>query len=554
MRAQCMQRLAQVLARQARQHAESPPWKDLGILDPPVTCSPEQMLAWSRPQKQPDDTQQAEKPASADPATAAPAADGTAAPVIDRIAAVVEILRRVGPQPEEVFVRVRLPEMPVAAALEQLVPRADLRLTWSEVARETVLRHKVGLCLQDASLAMALDGILDPLDLLWEAAAGELKITSHQEAAEETSSVFRTAVAERMLRLAITSLPEHELTDEACWALGSLQFDHGQYPAAAAQYEEYLKQFPQVRSQAGVHFNLAKTHLLLDRRDRALRHFYYVVDSAVAEDYVSAAYLFLGRLYLEDDCAPRAIKPLTHGLALTHEPSEEAIAALTLTQAYLLSGNPFSANRILMDHRAVLEKGPFYDHAAWLAALARYRAAQTAPLREKEGRSLIASMTHVKPAEFFGAQGYILLADAYRDLGLLGDMHRILSDGLQRPHPGAMRQRMLFGVAEYHRRSGQREKCQEALSQLAQETHGDWEWRAKLALADMAFHVNDDACLRYCYELLAAPLAAADRKQVLHLVGRVFERQGNYHGAALCFSGIPPEAPTPQPPAQEQGH
>jgi hypothetical protein len=70
----------------------------------------------------------------------------------------------------------------------------------------------------------------------------------------------------------------------------------------------------------------------------------------------------------------------------------------------------------------------------------------------------------------------------------------------------------------------------------------------------MAFHVNDDACLRYCYELLAAPLAAADRKQVLHLVGRVFERQGNYHGAALCFSGIPPEAPTPQPPAQEQGH
>jgi hypothetical protein len=53
-------------------------------------------------------------------------------------------------------------------------------------------------------------------------------------------------------------------------------------------------------------------------------------------------------------------------------------------------------------------------------------------------------------------------------------------------------------------------------------------------------------CLRACTQLLDATSADYTHREALRIMGRVLERQKNYHGAALCFAGIapPPDAIT----------
>jgi hypothetical protein len=307
-----------------------------------------------------------------------------------------------------------------------------------------------------------------------------------------------------------------------------------------------VRQFPQSPSRTGVYFNLAKAYLLQHRREPALQHFYHVVDGAISESHVSSAYLYIGRLHLEEDLAARACKPLARALALAGEPPEEAVSALELAAAYLLCDNPHSANRVLMNHRAVLVAGPYRDRAALLAALARYRAAATFGQRKKEGRELVQAMTHVEPPDYWGSQGYVLLADACRSLGFVCQSQAILAEGLRQVQQGAVRLRMMHSLGECHLLAGNREACRDLLNQLVHEGDEPWRRRATLGLAELAFQMGDDeACQKFCSLLLENTPAAPERKAALLIAGRLLERQGNYHGAALCFAGVSPYSQEP---------
>ncbi len=542
-KAEFTNRLAQMLVREARHGAETALWKDAGIADPLLAWSPEQMLLWVTQHEReapPDTAEGVPTPADEQAATGPTTMPAESVPT-EAERPRVEILRRLGPRPEETYVLLRLPPMPAAEALEQLLRQAGLTLHWSDDAREMVSRHRVQLGLEEVSLAVALDSVLDPCGLVWEADDASVHVHQHEELPPEASLRFRRAIAQRMLRHALVSYPAHEMADEALWSLGNLEFDDGRLELAVRNYEEYLRQFPEARSRNGVHFNLAKAFWLQGRRDQSQQHFYHVVDAAVEENLLSAAHLYLGRLYLDDDRAVRAVKPLTRASALAQDPAEQAVATLALATAYLLCGNPHSANRVLMDHREALEMEPTWDHAALLAALSRFQAAQTEAQQEKEGRALIAALTHVQAASFWGGQDFVIAAEAFCDLGMPSDATRILADGLQQSNLGRIRWRMLYDSACARRDIGDLGRCRELLVQLQQEGNGEWARIAALDLAELAFERGDDEeCLRLCHQLLEAPDAEPERNQILRTIGRVYERQGNYHGAALCFAGVSP--------------
>ena len=119
--------------------------------------------------------------------------------------------------------------------------------------------------------------------------------------------------------------------------------------------------------------------------------------------------------------------------------------------------------------------------------------------RKKEGRELIQALTHVQPPDFYGSQGYVLLADACRSMGFVSQSQAILKQGLQQSLPGAVRHRMMYGLAECYLREGNREACRDMLDRLVREGDEQWQRRATLELAELAFQMgDDDACQRFC--------------------------------------------------------
>jgi tetratricopeptide (TPR) repeat protein len=552
LQAESAETLAQILASQAREGRETTLWRDRGITDPSSLWSPEQALQWIATREQAGAAAAPEGTPGEEAVRARKATGGESAGVTKPA---LEVVRQPGDGLDQMIVRAQVPEMAVAAVLELLVEKAGLPLHWSDDARETVSKRTARFRVHDRPLTNILDGVLDPRELLWEVDDRGLWIRSQEEASEESLRAFRRAIAERLLRRVIAAYPEHELTDEAHWALGNLEFDGGQPEAAALRYQQYLRKFPRSRRKSGVHFNLAKVHLLQGQRELATQQLYHVVDDGAGGEVMTAAFLYLGRLHLEDDHAPRAVKCLTRGLALAQAKSDKAATALTLAAAYLLGDNPHAANQSLMEQRRVLGVDPYSDQAAFLAALARFQAAESPAQAEIEGRALIAALTHVQPDDFFGTYGPVLVARAYRSLQMLEEAQQILLQGLDRPLQGGLRQRIRYELAQSYRRSGDREKCGEILKSLVAEGNAEWARRARLELAYVAFQSGDDAaCLQACAPLLESTGAENTHREVLRLVGRVLERQKNYRDAALCFAGVAPprEALTHPQPSQSK--
>lgn len=523
--AEYVHQLGQLLAHQTARREQRELLSELAIVDPPVRRSLREALHWIVDLHSETDSHVSD---------AGEAEDTADVPV--------RLTQQLGPAAEETYLDANLPRMPVAAAVELLAGTASFEVEWSTAARDRISEHTVQIAVPETALAILLDGVSDLMDLVWEGEGGAIRLRTRQEAGEEFTRRFDLDVAERMLRRATAAFPDHELADDAYWALGNIGVRRGGWEAAILQYEQFLRQFPRSDARVGVHFNLAKTRLRSGNRDEAMQHFYHVVDQAPAGRLQPIAFLYLGRLYLEDDQAKRAIRPLTRSLASAQDDALRATAAIALASAYLLLENPHAANRILMTHRSAFGQGPHYDQAALLAALARHQAASTAGQVERKGRPLLDAATHVEGGDFFGAYGFVILAEAYQRLGLFEAVQSTLLQGLEVVPRGGLRSRMMYALADYHHDAGNMVKCKELLATLAiDDADQAWAGRAKLRLAEvLGAEGDDEQCLALCRELLRGTSQPVEQQKVLKTMGRVFERQGSHRAAALCFAGIEP--------------
>jgi len=524
LRAECVHRLGQLLARRTI----GPPSNDLAsdstIVDLPLRWSTREALLWIM--SDPEESQPVEPEE-----TEAEDLEGTA----------IQLTQQLGPKAEETYLTVNLPQMPVAGVIELLAEQAHLEVDWSTAARDRVSEHTVQLAVQDITLAIILDGISDSMELVWVDSDDGVRLQARDDVDADAVRRFDFAVAERMLRRATTVFPEHELTDDAYGALGNIGVRRDQFDFARLQYEQLLRQFPQSDARVGVQFNLAKARLRMGDRDEAMEHFYHVVDEGVGDRLQPVAFLYIGRLYLENDQAKRAIRPLTR--AVLHAPDDDlrATSVIALASAYLLLDNPHAANRVLMTHRTALGKTPHYDQAAFLAALSRHKAAVAPAQVAREGQSLIGALSHVEGTDFFAACGFVLVAEACKRLGLFEPMRSTLVQGIENPDLGELRARMLYALAEYYHDAGEVMACRKLLTSLAIHGEGEWGDQAKLRLADAMYAAGEDEqCLSMCRKLLETTAKAAEERDVLRIMGRVFERQGSHREAALCFAGIVP--------------
>ncbi len=461
--------------------------------------------------------------------------------------------RRLGPTAEEIYITARLGRVSSVTLLEQLAAEAEIPILVSSAARIGLAEYRLPFAVRELKLTILLDALADLQQLVWTVEEDRIEIHCRDEVGEDAVTRFFARAAERMLRRSLTTFPEHHLAAVSAWAMADLAFARTDFPAAMRRYQRLLDEFPRLDGRASVHFNLAKSFLATGRADEALRAFFRAVDHGVGESIQPVAYLYAGRLLIEDDQLARAARALDRSLALANANPWQAESVLALAGLHLLNDSPNAANQTMMEHRSVLATGPYRDRAAFLAALARYQAAHSSTGQERRARVLADSLAHIQPDDFWIAHGFLLIATAYRELGLVELANAVLIQGTRDKDLGTIREWMLFELALNHYRSGSLQPGREVLRELSLARRSRWSEPAGLLLVQTKFDAGDDeACLRLCRELLRGSNTPSTHAALLAMMGRVYQRQGKHLEAAMCFTGHLPSFLTDDPEEAEE--
>ena len=453
----------------------------------------------------------------------------------------LKILDRLGDNPATIRVAVRHNDMPLATLLDQLLRQAGLHAHWAPTARTVAESRSVNVAVLDLDLATLLDGLLEPIDLVWIAKPPNIQIATRLEVPPDYIQRRRQIQAERICHHALSVFPDHPRATRTYMSLGNIAFQRGQYQAANSYYGEILRRSRDVQIIRDTRFNLAKSLRQLNLLEEAREEFFKVVDHARGHAIEPIAYLYLGESFLEAHETDTAIKHLVRAVSLAHDPAILRLSALTLSSAYLLAGNPQAANMILMDQRDSFDAEPCRSNGLFLSSLARFRAAAIPTERLRRGRNLTSAIAEVEPSRFFSFAEPVLLGQAYSEIGMPNQMQEVYAAAIRTAKPHALRDATMLALANHYVQNDQPARGKELYEELIDHGRSPWSRKARIQTAELAHrHGDDAACLDQCYYLIETSTAPDEKREVLRLMGRVYERQADHYKAALCFAGLIP--------------
>ena len=449
--------------------------------------------------------------------------------------------------PRSTLLSVGYPNQPGIGLIDLLSSATGWKFQPSEPAVEVLSAKRINVHLRDKTAAELLWLVLEPVGLSWSF-ENDTVVIDRPEAFDRMSLKQLLQQRTRDLLLnAITESPSHKLAPYAYLALGNLSMIEGRFDAAATFYNELGEKHENHEMHYLASYNLAKLSLIRNQKKEASRGFYRVVDMGPSASLIALSYMFLGRISMEQNDLAEAKKEFSRCLVSARDPDVEATAAATLASAYLLDDEPGSAeaaNAILMDHREPLGREDYLTRAIFLSSLTRFRTAIRPSEIQRRRRELTSAVMRVEPETFFGDFGFLLVADAFREIGVHSEVHRICQQGLSKRLTPAVRDELLFRMAESYKEEGQAMLAQNALLELAAGGSTVWKPAALIELAHLLFDNSEYAsCVRHCHWALENDFSENETALLLRILGRAYESIGDHRNASECFAGfLPPEA------------
>jgi tetratricopeptide (TPR) repeat protein len=443
-----------------------------------------------------------------------------------------------------------------AADAELLIAGAAQLIGWrvacSPLAVQQLGERKVRVSVRDVSLALLLDGLCLPRRLVWQQSEGLIVIRAAHECSAAEWRAAAHARAERLLEQALLRDPVHPLAvwNRLAWSV--LLSRTGSHPAAATILRDLADDQIPTEYRAVAAFNLGKCQIVLGEESLALQAFLECVDHGVGDHLVqAAAYLYVGRLQLEQFQPREALFACTRGLSLTSGAELAGEAALLLACAQLMAGHPQGANAVLMEHRGLLAADPYRDRAAFLTCLSRHEAAVIPDVRHRETRQLTMAVSHVRPEEGFGAQWWLLVGTALERAGLTESAAQTYREGLAKIGPLRVKSELLMRLSRLDDAFVPGAANDAVQSVLNQTDHEPLRWSMAVQAAERTYRQQQwQDCLDQCADLLRECPLKDLRRQALGLMGRCYHALGDYRSAIACFSGTIPATDERDTPGQ----
>lgn len=429
--------------------------------------------------------------------------------------------------PDQTWITAKIPDQDVLVLIEAICLRAGWTLQLEPAARQSLEGRVAGLDFERLTVGFLLDALLHETDLNWSFHGESLEIRPAEEHIDERNRQTRAT------RIALTLAPKHPWSGATLLAVAKVAMSSGDTAGATRWLEQALRVYPRSELSAVTYFNLGKTRLALNQIKASQVAFQRAVDSGHGQPCQAPAYLYLGRLQLEQGEPKAAATSLSRCLAIgPHWPE----AALLLAVAQLRSDHPVNANTVLMDNRALFVEAHDRDTAAFLSACARYRHAASGASKDMEARELVRALGPVTQAPLFSTALPLLVAEVSRELGLDLAAIEIAREILAVDYDHVCREQAGLIVCE--------------LAEDDEEVHGEVEaelWRLRAWLrhgVQGADRRNPQLVVSRCQRLLASELPQTEREACLRTLGSAYESLGRHLEAVYCFAGVSPELAT----------
>ncbi len=466
-----------------------------------------------------------------------------------------EILQRTDNLPDSIFLKVHTPASDLTALMNSVCTRSGFTCDISETAKVVLSGRTQQLHNEDIRLSLLFDGLCTPFGLTWTHQDGSIRIVASTELPAGGLAEYQRAAGKRLLRNALVVAPDSYHASFSRVSLGILQFQEEMFVDAAHSFQLQLQLEPRSVVEAETTFNLAKCLLAMGQVEEARVTFLQAVDSSSENlDARIGAYLYVGRLQLEQGESSAAVSSLGRALFVCRGTNLEAPAALMLSTAYLMDSNPQGANAILMERREKLNAGEHRTAAAFLSSLARFRAALLPLRREREGRDLVTALTRFRPETQFGAHWSFLHAEACLELGFTDMAVESYLKTIQSLPAAPLRERAMLAVAHQYRLDQRLDEAEELLSALKMNRAGSLGQKITLQAALVALQRGQpEAAVQHCRHVVAETDDEDVQRAALQTMGKAFQQQQNHRAAIYCFAGMLPTMQTIESGAAEDG-
>jgi tetratricopeptide (TPR) repeat protein len=428
----------------------------------------------------------------------------------------------------EVLVTAHLPEAPVAVLLRSVAASAHLKLH-VDGGTETRLMKLLGrLEVESAPLEEVLAALLGGAEVAWEIHGKTLSVHGTESAGHD----HHKSIAP-LLDRALAIAPEHPGAKTLRVARANLDAEAGRVRQAALAYREFLDRCSLAKESLHAAYNLGLLELRQGFGTAARPWLLEVIDRDQPHGHwAELAWWWVGRTHLDNGDtteARAAFRAALHG----HTKAVKSAAALGLCACDLLDGDDKAALAVLHANRF----GPDESHTALaelFEAFARYRVSPS----ESREEALLEHLLAGRHARAVGPAGVLLAGVAYREVGKVDQMVG-LYEGVAESVRGPFAARMTFAVAERYDQLGENAKARQRYLVVAATDRDGLGPLAEFRVADLAFRDGRAAeCVRRCRDALGRP--GVERDEVLSLLGRAYERLGQYRAAATCFAGQVP--------------
>lgn len=454
----------------------------------------------------------------------------------------IQIVNRYSDAPDEIFLQLHTDRLPAMEVVQLAASVAGWTVTFSEAARGELLERTLLPDCENMSLGMVLDCCLEQFGVTWRQTPTGLQVFAIHEAPTDELRQAEYRAARRALKMAVTTAPMHRWSVVSSLELGRTLAVHGQLEDAQREISRAIEKYSRTSEIALGWFNLGKLHLRRGDLSKALASFRRAMDMLGGHPYEAAAYLYVGRIMLEQDSPREAVLPLTRAVSLSSEGPLMGTSATLLSSAYLMLEHYQRANDILKEQKASLSSGEIVDTAAFLAGLIRFRASSDVVERNRQGVALLCAMTNLKLDHCFGGHWSYLAGMAYRDTGLVPEELAVFQKALASGYSYPLQRRMRMALLDDAPPGAapdipvNEDAVANPVELLPVRT------QALLARATLASRQGDDAgAMGYCRELLADPTVPVEnRREALKIMGRVYQLRGDHQRAVDCLTGIVP--------------
>ena len=445
--------------------------------------------------------------------------------------------------PDGISVRLSCGTTRLEPLMQNLLSGCRLEFEISAQATKQLQGRTQQIHVDDSRLAALLDGMTIPYDLCWQQRDERILILHRDELTPEEFRQCRLSSAERILRVAVTDGAVSRQAGHSRLALATLLYEQKRAADAVQFLQVQIETEPRSVVETEAAFNLGKCLMALNQRNESREAFLRSIDAAGGmTDVKIAAYIFVSRLLLEDDQSRLSISNMMRGVSLSEDSAMEPYAALQLGSAYLIFGNPQGANSVLMERREELANGPGREAAAFVSALARFRAAVLADRREREGWAVVSALAEFKPDESCGGHWAVLVAEACEELGLEGQATDAYVLALKKLPSSWLRDRTILRLAARYQQDREFEEARLLLATLTTTEANQMALQAKLRSAEVSMEQDhpEDA-IRTCRLLIDSTDTPQLERAALRIMGQAYERRKNHDAAICCFAGMLPE-------------